>query len=175
MTNGSLMKVESIAECSPWTILQYFWPFFCVLCFSWFCVCSLLPCGHLLGKGWPLGCCWWCLLYFCYFPWVRCGTWLYRFLIFAVFLTSLIDNWSWKPILGLLESGLFTQVLLYIKNILHEMRRAKILCYPLVIISSILGDDAVGVQWMDISHKCKLYASHIDFIHKVVKLRNAHW
>ena len=26
MTNGSLMKVESIAECSPWRILQYFWP-----------------------------------------------------------------------------------------------------------------------------------------------------
>ena len=23
MTNGSLMKVESIAECSPWSILQY--------------------------------------------------------------------------------------------------------------------------------------------------------
>ena len=26
MTNGSLMKVESIAECSIWSILQYFWP-----------------------------------------------------------------------------------------------------------------------------------------------------
>ena len=26
MTNGSLMKIESIAECSPWSILQYFWP-----------------------------------------------------------------------------------------------------------------------------------------------------
>ena len=26
MTNGSLMKVESIAECSVWSILQYFWP-----------------------------------------------------------------------------------------------------------------------------------------------------
>ena len=26
ITNGSLMKVESIAECSPWSILQYFWP-----------------------------------------------------------------------------------------------------------------------------------------------------
>ena len=26
MTNGSLMKVESIAECSPWSILQYFSP-----------------------------------------------------------------------------------------------------------------------------------------------------
>ena len=24
MENGSLMKVESIAECSPWNILQYF-------------------------------------------------------------------------------------------------------------------------------------------------------
>ena len=24
MTSGSLMKVESIAECSPWSILQYF-------------------------------------------------------------------------------------------------------------------------------------------------------
>ena len=28
---------------------------FFVYCFSCFCVCSLLPCGHLLGKGWPLG------------------------------------------------------------------------------------------------------------------------
>ena len=26
MANGSLMKVESIAECSHWSILQYFWP-----------------------------------------------------------------------------------------------------------------------------------------------------
>ena len=24
MEDGSLMKVESIAECSPWSILQYF-------------------------------------------------------------------------------------------------------------------------------------------------------
>ena len=26
MENGILMKVESIAECSPWSILQYFLP-----------------------------------------------------------------------------------------------------------------------------------------------------
>ena len=45
--NGSLMKVKSIAECSPWSILQYFWP-------------------------------------------------------------ALSDNWSWKPIFGLFESGCFT-------------------------------------------------------------------
>ena len=25
MTNGNLMKVESIAECFPWSILQYIW------------------------------------------------------------------------------------------------------------------------------------------------------
>ena len=31
-----------------------------VLCLSCFRVCSLLPCGHLLGKGWPLGSCLWC-------------------------------------------------------------------------------------------------------------------
>ena len=41
---------------------------FCVLCSSCFCVCSLLSFGHLLGKGWPLGSCCWCLLYLCYFP-----------------------------------------------------------------------------------------------------------
>ena len=26
MTNGSLMKIKSIAECSSWCILQFFWP-----------------------------------------------------------------------------------------------------------------------------------------------------
>ena len=61
-------------------VKYFYWPFqggtsvvdhcvFCVLCFSCFCICSLLPCGgHLLGKCWPLGSCWWCFLYFCYFP-----------------------------------------------------------------------------------------------------------
>ena len=33
MENGSLMKVESIAECSHWSILQYFWP---ALSDSWY-------------------------------------------------------------------------------------------------------------------------------------------
>ena len=53
--NGSLMKVKSIAECSHWSILQYFWP-------------------------------------------------------------ALSDNWSWKPFLGIFESGRFRQVLLYQVN-----------------------------------------------------------
>ena len=58
-----------------------------------FCVCSLLPCGHLLGKGWPRGSCLWCFIVFLSLShvvsWVRCGTWLYRFLIFAPFFLRL--------------------------------------------------------------------------------------
>ena len=48
------MQVKSIAECFPWSILQYFRP-------------------------------------------------------------ALSDNWSWKTIFGLFESGRFTQVLLYLE------------------------------------------------------------
>ena len=33
-----------------------------VFCLSCFCVCSLLPCGHLKGKGWHLGSRLWSLL-----------------------------------------------------------------------------------------------------------------
>ena len=62
-----------------------------VLCLSCFRVCSLLPCGHLLGKCWLIGSCLWCLIVFLSLShvvsWVKCGTWLYRFLIFAAFLT----------------------------------------------------------------------------------------
>ena len=67
----------------------------CYLClvFVILCVCSLLPCGHLLGKGWPLGSRLWCLIAFLSLSyvvsWVWCGAWLYRFLIFATFLTLL--------------------------------------------------------------------------------------
>ena len=62
-----------------WTICVFY-----VLCFSCFCVCPLLPCGHLLRKGWLLGSCWWCWLYCVTFhvvSWIKCCTWLYRFLI----------------------------------------------------------------------------------------------
>ena len=59
------MKVESIAECSSWSILHYFWPAFS-------------------------------------------------------------DNWSWKTIFGLFESGSFTQVLLYLKT--AECRQPAVAC-----------------------------------------------
>ena len=68
--------------------------FFCGSC-MFFCLVFVMPlcfpCGHLLGKGWPLGSHLWCLtVSFVTFPllsWVRCGTWLCRFQIFAAFLT----------------------------------------------------------------------------------------
>ena len=45
-----------------------------------FFFCSLQPCGHLIGKNWPLGSPV-CNIFLCsYMYWVRCGTWLYRFL-----------------------------------------------------------------------------------------------
>ena len=56
-----------------------------VLCLSCFRVCSLLPCGHLKGKGWPLGSCLWYLLWFCCFPIGYPGT---------VVVLDCIDSWS---------------------------------------------------------------------------------
>ena len=56
----------------------------------------LLTCGHLLGKGWPIGSCLWCLFVFLSLShvvsWVWCGTWLYRFLIFATFFYFVIND-----------------------------------------------------------------------------------
>ena len=31
-------------------------------CYAFVRVCLLMPCGHLLGKGWPLGSRLWCLI-----------------------------------------------------------------------------------------------------------------
>ena len=46
MTNGSLMKVKSIAECSPWSILRCFWP---ALSDNW----SWKPFCGLFEPFWP--------------------------------------------------------------------------------------------------------------------------
>ena len=37
-------------------------------CYAFVCVCLYVPCGHLLGKGWPLGSHLWCLTVSCHFP-----------------------------------------------------------------------------------------------------------
>ena len=38
------------------------------VCYVFVCVCLYVLCGHLLGKGWPLGSRLWCLLWVCHFP-----------------------------------------------------------------------------------------------------------
>ena len=60
--------------------------FFCLVFAVSLCASVYVLCGHLLGKGWPLGSRLWCLTEFVT-SWARCGTRLYRFLIFAPLLT----------------------------------------------------------------------------------------
>ena len=38
------------------------------VCYVFVRVCLYVLCGHLLGKGWPLGSRLWCLLWVCHFP-----------------------------------------------------------------------------------------------------------
>ena len=35
--------------------------FLACVCYAFVCACLYVPCGHLLGKGWPLGSRLWCL------------------------------------------------------------------------------------------------------------------
>ena len=111
----------------------FYWPFqggtsfvdhlwvFCVLCFSCFRVCLLLPCGHLLGWGWTLGSCWWCLLHLCYFPmWYPWSgvvldciiPWsLQSFLLcWASFQLVVVSWWKWSELLNCMA---------YLDQILH--------------------------------------------------------
>lgn len=37
------------------------------------------------------------------------------------------------------------------------------------------GDDAMGVQWMDLDSSMKLYASHVDFLEETASKLGAHW
>ena len=34
---------------------ESFMSFLSCVCYDYVCVCLLMPCGHLLGRGWPLG------------------------------------------------------------------------------------------------------------------------
>ena len=70
--------VETIRE-TLWIICVIY-----VLCLSCFCICSLLPFGHLLGEGWPLGSCLWCL-WFRHFPMWYPGSGM---------VLGCIDSWS---------------------------------------------------------------------------------
>ena len=38
-----------------------------------------------------------------------------------------------------------------------------------------VGDDAVGVKWMDLHGGLSLYASHLQFLQEAAKMHNAAW
>ena len=54
--------VKYFTGCSKAVLLLWIICVIFLLCLSCFDVCSLLPCGHMKGKGWPLGSCLLCLL-----------------------------------------------------------------------------------------------------------------
>ena len=114
-----------------------------VLCFSCFRVCSLLPYGHLLGKGWPLGS---CCIFVTFSYGIRRQVW---YLIVSIpdlchlsyFKKSLKSPW-----------------------ILH-----KIVCMNLIFQENIqassqdFGTYHIIKQWR--RHSCRLTKSRLDFLH----------
>ena len=53
-----LLTVSSRCFCGSFVLFLSFF------CYAFVRVCLLVPCGHLLGKGRPLGSCLWCLIVF---------------------------------------------------------------------------------------------------------------
>ena len=139
---------------APWNCFKpsskiFYWPFeggasfvdhlsYLCLVFVMLRICSLLPCGHLLGKGWPLGSCLWRLIVFCQFP-----MWYPRS---GVVLDN-IDSWNLLPfLLSLLP--LTTSVV-------------QKLCIP--IIASISVFCSWNLQWLVEDWKELGFFCKIDF------------
>ena len=87
--------------------LWIFYVFLSCICYAFVRVSLYVPCGHLLRKVWPLGLRLWCLSVSMSLSWIWCGTWLYRYLIFAPLLT-LIKHFIWFPNKKLTESQVTT-------------------------------------------------------------------
>ena len=98
LLNKLLLKLQTSFIKMNW--ITFYWPLqggasfvnlcICILCLS---ACFLQPCGHPLGKGWLIGSLV-CDVFLFFFlslshmvSWIRCGIWLYQFLIFPVSLT----------------------------------------------------------------------------------------
>ena len=65
-----LTNVKYFTDRSKAVLLLWIFYVFVLSCFCYVFVrvCLYVLCGHLLGKGWPLGSRLWCLLWVCHFP-----------------------------------------------------------------------------------------------------------
>ena len=67
---GLSPPVKYFTDRSKAVLLLWIFYVFVLSCVCYVCarVCLYVLCGHLLGKGWPLGSRLWCLLWVCHFP-----------------------------------------------------------------------------------------------------------
>ena len=67
---GLSPPVKYFTDCSKAVLLLWIFYVFVLSCVFYVFVraCLYVLCGHLQGKGWPLGSRLWCLLWVCHFP-----------------------------------------------------------------------------------------------------------
>ena len=67
---GAVKPVKYFTDRSKAVLLLWIFYVFVLscVCYVFVRVCLDVLCGHLLGKGWPLGSRLWCLLWVCHFP-----------------------------------------------------------------------------------------------------------
>ena len=128
-----------------WIIYVFFLS--CV-CYAFVCVCLFVPCGRLLGKGWPLGSRLWCLTVSLsrshWYP----GTGV---------LLDCIDSWSLHPyLLSLWRSPLsFRQLFLLDLAQNCSMFCCAILCVHSSLVIILMGKRAL-VALLSLSSWCLL-------------------
>ena len=67
--NGLSSPVKYFTDRSKAVLLLWiFYVFLSCVCYACVRICLYVPCGHLLGKGWPLGSICGVVLWVCYFP-----------------------------------------------------------------------------------------------------------
>ena len=84
----------------PWiSSMSFFYVFVlsCV-CYVFARICLYVLCGHLLGKGWPLGSRLWCLLWVCHFPIGILGPVWYLIVSIPDLCTPTYFNFTYKAI-----------------------------------------------------------------------------
>ena len=115
------------------------WCFCSVLCLLCFVrVCLYVLCGHLLGKGWPLGSRLWCHLWVCHFPIGILGQVWY--LIVSIPDLCTITYFY-------LNLSIFT-VFLKNKNIILKIRRSKVTDYAALNLTSLASWQIVQTQFI---------------------------